>query len=223
MTSALAAAALALVGMSVSARASGLVETPAAGGAIVSSLPATPGLSTESRAVLQAVRASGDSGGKPFAIVDKKRAHLWVFDGRGVLLGETAALLGAAVGDDSAPGVGARAATVIPSHEQTTPAGRFESQPGHNHKGEAIVWVDYGAAVAIHRLRPAAARERRPERLASASPADNRISLGCVVVSAAFYDRVVAPTLGRMPGVVYILPEVKPLHDALGMLVAAAP
>jgi hypothetical protein len=94
--------------------------------------------------------------------------------------------------------------------ERTTPAGRFASTPGRNDKGEDIVWIDYAAALAIHRLRPAPAQERRPARLASATPADNRISSGCIVVPVAFFESVVAPTLGQRHGVVYVLPESRP-------------
>ena len=91
------------------------------------------------------------------------------------------------------------------------------SEPGHNIKGEAIVWVDYTAAVAIHRLRAAPAFERRPERLASDSADDNRISLGCIVVSEAFFDHVIAPTLGRQRGVVYVLPETRSTEAEFGI------
>ncbi len=165
--------------------------------------------SEEARALAQWSLASGDTRGRPFAVVDKKDARLFVFTATGRLLGAAPALLGLARGDDSAPGVGRKVSTGIPRQERTTPAGRFESEPGHNIGGEAIVWVDYDAAVAIHRIRPAAVSERRPQRLASESPADNRISLGCVVVDEAFYDQVVAPTLGQQRGVVYVLPETR--------------
>lgn len=146
--------------------------------------------------------------GKPFAVVDKKDARLYIFLANGQLAGATAALLGQTPGDTSVPGVGNRVSS-LGLHERTTPAGRFDSEPGRNHRGEAIVWFDYDAALAIHRLRPAAASQRRPERLASGTPDDNRISLGCVVVEPAFYDRVVAATLGRQRGVVYVLPETR--------------
>ena len=165
--------------------------------------------SDEARAVAHWSLASGDTRGRPFAVVDKKDARLFVFSASGHLLGMAPALLGLARGDDSAPGVGRKVSTGIPRQERTTPAGRFESEPGHNLSGEAIVWIDYEAAVAIHRIRPAAASERRPQRLASDTPADNRISLGCVVVDEAFYDQVVAPTLGKQRGVVYVLPETR--------------
>jgi len=164
------------------------------------------GLTAEASQAVRRVLAGGDARGRPFAIVDKRQARLLVFRADGQLLGAAPALLGLAVGDHAVPGLGRRAGKIAP-HERTTPAGRFESEPGRNHLGEAIVWIDYDAALAIHRLRPAAAHERRPQRLASPSPGDNRISLGCIIVDPAFYDLVVAPTLGRQRGVVYVLPE----------------
>lgn len=153
--------------------------------------------------------ADGDAAGRPFAVVDKEQARIFVFGADGRLAGNAAVLLGQARGDASAPGVGTRVAAGIPPQERTTPAGRFTSQPGHNLQGEAIVWVDYDAAVAIHRLRPSPVQARRAQRLASRSADDNRVSLGCIVVSESFYDNVVAPLLGRQRGVVYVLPETR--------------
>jgi hypothetical protein len=150
---------------------------------------------------------AGDAVGRPFAVVDKPQARIHVFGADGRLRGSAPALLGLARGDQSAPGVGARVRSGIAPEQRTTPAGRFASEPGRNLRGEALVWVDYDAAVAIHRLRPADPAEQRPQRLASATPDDNRISLGCIVVDAAFYDSVVAPSLGRQRGVVYVLPD----------------
>jgi hypothetical protein len=163
--------------------------------------------SSEARRAAQWAFETGDSRGKPFAVVDKKLARIYVFNAAGRLIGSASSLLGVAKGDDSAPGVARKVSTGIPLAERTTPAGRFDSEPGHNINGEAIVWVDYDAAVAIHRLRPAPAAQRRPERLASANPDDKRVSLGCIVVAAEFYDAVIAPSLGKQRGVVYVLPE----------------
>jgi hypothetical protein len=162
--------------------------------------------------------------GRPFAIVDKRAATLSVYAGDGTLLGRTSALLGLTPGDAEIPGSRGKAPDALTVQERTTPAGRFEAQPGRNLHGERIVWIDYGASLAIHRLRPAPARERRPERLTSANPQDHRITLGCVVVDPAFFDRVVLPTLGSSPGLVYILPEREPLlASAGGTSRAAAP
>jgi hypothetical protein len=180
------------------------------------------GASAAVRAVVRHVAQHADSQGRPWAVVDKQNARLYVFSAEGRLVGVTPALLGLAKGDDSAPGVGAKAVSFIPPHERTTPAGRFVSNPGRNLKGEAIVWVDYEAAVAIHRLRPTDPAERRPQRLESATADDNRISLGCVVISGAFYDTVVAPVLGRSQAVVYVIPETRSWQTIFNAPAAAA-
>ena len=71
-----------------------------------------------------------------------------------------------------------------------------------------MVWVDYAAAISLHRVVAGTAKERRQQRLATPTPADNRISYGCINVPAAFYDAVVRPAFTGTDGVVYILPEV---------------
>lgn len=168
-------------------------------------------LSAQASSKLAWAMKSGDNAGKPFAIVDKKSARLLVFSSTGALLGNSPALLGQAKGDTAAPGIGAATSDVskIPVSLRTTPAGRFGSQPGKNLKGEHVVWFDYEAGLAIHRLRPAPAQQRREQRLASGDPAQSKISLGCVIVPVAFYTQVVMPALGGPggAGVVYVLPE----------------
>ena len=86
-------------------------------------------------------------------------------------------LLGLARGDDSVPGIGERKMSEIRPEERTTPAGRFNSEPGINLQGEDIVWIDYDAAVSMHRVRTNNKKERRLERLASAHPEDHRIPM----------------------------------------------
>ena len=173
--------------------------------------------SAEARRVAQWIIGSGDNKGLPFAIVDKKDARLFIFEPRGRIVGATPALLGLAPGDRSLPGVGDKDPSLLKPFERTTPAGRFESEPGRNHTGEAIVWIDYDAALAIHRLRPGKAHAPRVKRLASPTPADRRASLGCVVVPAEFYESVVDPTLGRERGVIYVLPETLPAREVFGL------
>jgi hypothetical protein len=162
-------------------------------------------------AVTQAL-TYGDALGRPFAVVDKREARFYLFDAAGRLVGAAPALLGATPGDTAIADIARRSPASLAPHERSTPAGRFETQPGHNDKGEAIVWVDYAAAHAIHRLRPSPLVERRVARLASPSPDDNRITLGCIVVPVAFYEGVVEPLLGRQRGVVYVLPENGPVQ-----------
>lgn len=144
---------------------------------------------------------------RPFAVVDKRRATLAVYAADGRLVGRTATLLGLTPGDREPASARGKAPSALNTRERVTPAGRFEAVPGRNLSGERVVWFDYAANLAIHRLRPAPASERRPERLASDNLQERRITLGCVVVDPAFFDTVVLPTLGRGPSLVYILPE----------------
>lgn len=173
-------------------------------------------LSDDAQQMVDWVRQVHDNAGLPFALVDKKAAMLYLFGADGQLRAASAALLGAAPGDSGAPDLNQRDLNQLAWHERTTPAGRFEARPGHNLQGEPVVWIDYGAALAIHRLRPGPARERRAERLRSATPADNKISLGCVVVPVAFYTEQVQPLLGAGRSVVYVLPETRALQEVFG-------
>lgn len=162
------------------------------------------------RVAAWAVREA-DNGPHAFAIVDKRRAQVYVFEPSGRLLGTSPVLLGYAAGDHSVEGIGDKAIEDIKPHERTTPAGRFESQPGRNMGGEDVVWVDYDAAVSMHRVRATNPKERRLERLATKTPADNRISWGCINVPVAFFDEKVWPHVGQGRGIVYVLPEREPL------------
>src|SRR5258706_7775281 len=91
-----------------------------------------PALSPDASYVARWVSSSRDNKGKPYVIVDKKDARVFVFGPRGAMLGATPALLGMARGDHSVPGVGAMLPSRIPLADRTTPAGRFESEPGIN-------------------------------------------------------------------------------------------
>lgn len=159
---------------------------------------------------------SGDTQGMPFVVIDKKHATVHIFAADGKLRGSTPVLLGSAIGDHSVPGIGEREIMDIKPDERTTPSGRFVTHPGHNATGEDIVWVDYNAAISMHRVRPKVASERRLERLASASTDDNRISFGCINVPIKFYNEVIHPMLGTARGVVYVLPETRDVREEFG-------
>jgi hypothetical protein len=170
--------------------------------------------SGEARDFIAWVQRSGDANGRPFAVVDKQRAAIHVYDARGRLQGTSVVLLGATFGDHSVPGVGERAQLgQVRADERTTPAGRFDAVPGTNLSGEHVVWADYASAFAIHRLRPGRSWKVRAARMDTPSPADNRVSLGCVIVPVAFYTDVVQRVLGRGRSVVYVLPETRPLKE----------
>ena len=169
---------------------------------------ASPPVTAAAAALASRVLAAADSAGRPFAIVDKQAARLMLFHADGSLAGSSPALLGRDRGDHSVPGVGERTQTgTLRPGDATTPAGRFESEPGRNLQGEDIVWVDYEAAFAIHRVRPGATQAGRLRRLAASDAQGKRVSAGCVVVPVAFYERVVHPLMGRRVGVVYVLPD----------------
>ena len=156
---------------------------------------------------------SGDNHGMSFVIVEKPQAEVFVFDAGGKILGMAPCLIGVQPGDDSAPGVGTMTLAQITPNMRTTPAGRFVSSLGPDLGKKDVLWVDYADAISLHRVVNNVRSERRPERLASPTPLDNRISWGCINVPAKFFDRVVEPAFTGTSGVVYILPEVKSMHD----------
>lgn len=151
-----------------------------------------------------------------FVVVDKQNARVYVFDPQGRLKESAPALLGKARGDHSVPGIGTRPLDQVKEEEKTTPAGRFIAEPGINTRNEDIVWVDYDAAVSMHRVRPLVKAERRLERLASATAADNRISFGCINLPVAFYENVLSPAVKATGAVVYVLPETKTPQQLFG-------
>ncbi len=177
--------------------------------------------STDVHSVADWVAASADAGGSDFVIVDKKDAQVYVFDGAARLRGTSPILLGGARGDDSVPGIGSKAIEDVLPEERTTPAGRFLGERGHNAHGDDVVWVDYDAAVSMHRVITSNPKERRLERLASPTKDDNRISYGCINVPVAFFEQYIAPAFVDQRAVVYVLPEVKPLEAYFGPLATA--
>jgi hypothetical protein len=168
--------------------------------------------SREVRQMAHWVVSSGDHARMSFVIVDKKNAKVFLFDPAGRLKTATPALMGAAKGDDSAPGIGEKPLSQVLPEEKTTPAGRFTAELGMNTNGEDIVWVDYDAAVSMHRVRNVKA-ERRIERLTSPTVADNRISFGCINLPVAFYEKALKPTVQSGGAIVYVLPETRSLHE----------
>ena len=164
----------------------------------------------------RALVARAEHGRRPFAVVDKRRAQIFVFDASGALVGRSAALLGRALGDVSMPGVGLRTQQGrLRDADRTTPAGRFASEPGRNREGEEVVWIDYEAALAIHRLRGGPEHASRSRHLAGSDPLARRVSAGCVVVPGAFFDGVVQPMLGRQRGMVLVMPEATDTSDSV--------
>lgn len=172
--------------------------------------------SDDARKVADWVVASGDNAGLPFIIVDKIGAKVFLFAAPGDIRGAASALLGLGVGDDSVPGIGQRRLATIAPVERTTPAGRFEAALGNDFEQD-ILWVDYDLALSLHRVIVGRPVDRRHDRLASPTPLDNRISYGCINVPAQFYDTVVVPAFRGTVGIVYILPETRPIEAVFAM------
>ncbi|HLI64819.1 MAG TPA: L,D-transpeptidase [Caulobacteraceae bacterium] len=167
------------------------------------------------------VAATDDNGGRPFMIVDKRGARVFVFDEVGEFFGSAPVLVGLARGDDSAPGIGDLKFSQISDDQRTTPAGRFVASFGPSAGHGTMLWVDFADAISLHPVMSVNAGEHRQARIKSGDPNQHRISYGCINVPKAFYDGVVLPALAGGSAIVYVLPDTKPL-DAVFPVFAAA-
>ena len=159
------------------------------------------------------VTQAGDNGARPFAIVDKLGAKVFVFDADGRLLGGAPVLVGLARGDDFPAGIGDKALAAIRPGERTTPAGRFVAGFGPASGGKTVIWVDYADAISLHPVVTTNPKEHRLTRIKSSTPDDHRISFGCINVPARFYEAVVLKAFAGGSAIVYILPDTRPLED----------
>ena len=164
------------------------------------------------------VISSRDNGEMPFIVIDKIAARIFVFDPEGQLLGSSPILLGVTPGDDSAPGIGDRELSQIPLEQRTTPAGRFVATFGPAAGHHTVLWIDFTTALSLHAVARGTKKERRQQRLNSPTPDDNRITYGCINVPARFYGEVVRPLFRNQTGIVYILPESRPLPEVFSGL-----
>jgi hypothetical protein len=166
--------------------------------------------SSEVRQMANWVVDSRDHQRMAFVIVDKKDARVYVFDPEGRLQAAAPALLGQARGDDTVPGIGDKPIAEVLPEERTTPAGRFIAEIGmSSSRGEDVVWVDYDAAVSMHRVLNV---KERLISLASPTHADNRMSYGCINLPRPFYEKVLRTAVQRTGAVIYVLPETRPMH-----------
>lgn len=188
--------------------------------AVPSARAATPSdpLAVHAATLHEGIQRAADNQGLPYLILDKQQARIWIFDATHRLVESSPVLLGSAMGDHSVPGIGTRPLAQIRPDERTTPAGRFLLEAGFNLTGEDIFWIDYDAAVSLHRVRPGRPTDQRLRRLATATPSDNRISYGCVNVPTAVYNRSVHPQFSGRGGYAYVLPERQTLNQVFPFL-----
>ena len=83
---------------------------------------------------------------------------------------------------------------------------------GTDSHGEDVLWLDYEGALAMHRVITTVPSQRRAQRLATPTTLDNRISYGCINIPVKFYEEIVQPSFTGTMGIVYVLPESKPLR-----------
>ena len=150
-----------------------------------------------------------DNGRMPFMVLDKRDARLYVFEAGGRLLDQTPVLLGSAHGDETYPGIGEVPIAQVKPYQRTTAAGRFVTRPGLDADHTDVVWLDYDAALAMHRVINKVKAEHRLQRIASSNPKVRRISWGCINIPIAFFDTYISPVFGKRSGVTYVLPERK--------------
>ncbi|MFC3440614.1 hypothetical protein ACFOKF_05275 [Sphingobium rhizovicinum] len=199
-----------------SAKKAGAKKKPAAA---AKAPPAPPVVrSAQAEQVAQWVETSHDNRGLPYVIIDKKGAHAFLFDAKGKPLADAPVLIGIAPGDDATPGVGSKSLAEIGPAEKTTPAGRFIAKFGVAAGKTRVLWVDYATSVALHMIPPGNPKEKRRERMLSPAIDDNRITFGCINVPKVFYNQGVSPLFKRKGGVVYILPDIKPIEEVFPRL-----
>ena len=169
------------------------------------------GLSLSAQSLVQWIVRQNDHHGKPFAVVDKIHAQVFIFSRKGRLLGQAPVLLGLARGDDAIQGLGDLPLSHIRPEDRVTPAGRFVAEWGRNTSGQMVLWIDYEQAISMHAVRNLIATERRLERLVSPAAQDKRISYGCINVSQLFWRSVVLPTFKGDQNIFYVMPDTRTL------------
>ena len=163
----------------------------------------------DARRMADWVVARQDNGRLPFIVLDKRDARLYVFQPNGQLIDQTPVLLGSAHGDETYPGIGDVPIAQVKPYQRTTAAGRFVTRPGLDADRTDVVWLDYDAALAMHRVINKVKSEHRLQRIASPNPKVRRISWGCINIPIAFFDSYISPVFGKRSGVTYVIPERK--------------
>ena len=160
------------------------------------------------------VVGSGNNNGKPFTIVDKGGATMYVFNADGKLLGAAPVLLGAAKGDYLSDEARNKSLDQTLPEDKITPAGRFEGKLAKSR--EYGTTIDFlrgdNAYYAIHQVYLGTPSEKRQQRLNTETVEDNRISYGCVNIGKDFYFNVIEKNF-QNGGIVYITPDNQSLEQ----------
>ena len=177
--------------------------------------------SPEARQMADWIVSRHDNGRLPFIVLDKHNATLYAFQADGVALESTNVLLGQSRGDDTFPGIGNVPIAQVKPYQRTTAAGRFVTRPGLDADHTDVVWLDYDAALAMHRVINKVKSEHRLTRIVSKDPNVRRISWGCINIPIDFFDRRISPVFGKHTGIAYVIPETKTFDEVFEQAHAA--
>ena len=139
--------------------------------------------------------------GKGFIIADKPNGMIHIFSNSGEIIAQDPALFGKDTGD-------------VMTGEKITPAGKFnlKAQKWEDYAGGHTLdlWTQDGQfeGVAVHAAWLAHPTERRVERLASTTAADNKISGGCINTGHDTFLKKILPNLDKLDGgMIFVLPD----------------
>jgi len=150
---------------------------------------ARAGWSPEVRQVASWSISSHDHAGQPFVIIDQARARLFAFTGQGLLAGSTRILHG---GNDA-----------------PLPAGRYTADSWRSARAGTIVWADAEGDLSLQAM-PVASRPARVVPTVLAEGAGD----ASVQVAGEFYRQHLR-AFRSQDSVLYVLPELMPLHQSL--------
>lgn len=170
--------------------------------------------SEEVRKTVSWVKKNKDNRTLPYAIIDKKNAHIFVFDAKSKIVDHGPVLLGIAKADRIDPKTLKAPLSSIGKKDRVTPSGRYHSVLGPDHRGKEVLWIDPVYAIALHPVANVPG-QRRKTRLQSATAEDNRITWGCINISSPLFKSVLSPLFKPQAGFVYILPESSPVEHLL--------
>ncbi len=147
------------------------------------------GMAQATPAQVEATQGYMDSlGEENYMILDKNDARFYLVEGSRIVA-NFPALLGSQIGDDLPVESAGTAASVfsslLPMTDTKAYKAFYRATVIHFDCNDTFTECD-----SIHGLWTHSPAQRRPQRLASASPADNRISNGCVNLSNPDFDRV---------------------------------
>jgi hypothetical protein len=185
-------------------------------------LPAgSEGMTAEAQTVYRAMAPIAERTGKGFFIADKPGGKIHVFGRDGRLIASSPALYGKTPGDELLQH-GARTLSEL-NAGPITPAGKYEVRfENSDYAGGKLGRLyelgndnpSYLGGVAVHSVYLGKPSEGRLGRLASDTPADNKISHGCINTAEPVFVGKIVPNIAELDhGLIFILPE-NPAHAA---------